>query len=192
MITIDELKLKYVNKEHEPRKIGRYWSSEVNSIAGGWTKPKDFFKQREIDLKGAGMIIVGQAMEEKLALIFENGGVDFEYDDGNNPKVKKEIQITDEIVLVVKTDFIIANQMVIETKFPFSAVGNVIPQRYLRQLECEYRAFYLPVCLGVLSVPFNLRLLEYIPSKTRWQSIQKLLISYHEQVKAIARQMRLE
>lgn len=186
---VSELLLKYVNRgDFRPRKIGRYWATDVSSIMKGYLTPRSFFEKREINLSGTRMILTGQAMEAQLQKILEETELfDIKYQE------KKEIKITNEIVLVVKTDFTFENKFVLETKFPFSPVKmDQIPQRYLHQLECEYRAFYLPVYLGVLTIPFNLKLIPYVPSKRRWKNIQRILEDFHEKVKKVGEEIRIE
>lgn len=174
---ISEILTNYVNKDKHPRKIGRYWATDINSIMKGYLTPKNFFKQEPVDLGGCRMILTGVAMEDRLKHIFREMEIDCE------SQVKKEMKITDEITLVVKSDFNF-KKFIIETKFPFSRIKDKeIPQRYVHQLECQYRAFYLPVYLGVLSVPFNLRLIEYRPSKRRWSNICRLLEDFHQKLK---------
>lgn len=178
-----EILEKYYNddrEEHE-RKIGRYWASDIYSILKGYLKPKNFFNKKPIDLKGAGMIATGEAFEDKLKKIFDVVDIDYEY------QAKKEIQIDDDIVLVVKPDFVFEHA-VLETKFPFRSFPlntEGIPERYLYQLECEYRAFYLPVYLGVFTIPFNLTTIEYIPSKLRWKKIIRTLRDFDKELRAL-------
>jgi len=176
---IPEVIRKSVNEreEHE-REIGRYWSSELYAIIKGYLKPEDFFKKKEINLSGCQMILTGEAMEEKLRKLFEKQGIAFQ------AQVKREIKINDEITLVVQNDFEFSD-FIIETKFPFKPVGDRIPERYAYQLEAEYRASYKTVYLGILSIPFDVRLIKYIPSQKRWQKIKRSLKSFHSQLKEI-------
>ncbi len=179
---VNEIQSKYVNRnDGRKRKLGRYWSSEINSIKGGWLKAKDFFIKKPIDSRGVGMILTGIAMEDMQEKIWKGMNVDFE------SQIKKEIKINDEIILVVKPDFIFP-EFVIETKHPFSKfplTTKGIPMRYCHQLEAEYRAFYKPVYLGVFSIPFRLDLIPYVPSKRRWNNIKELLINFHEELKKL-------
>jgi len=175
---INEIIKKSVNDNDYEREIGRYWASELYAIIKGYLKPEDFLKKQEIDLEGCKMVLTGEAMEEKLCQIFEKQKVIFE------PQVKREIKIDDEIVLVVKTDFEFPN-FIIETKFPFREVKEDIPPRYAYQLEAQYRATYKKIYLGVLTIPFNLRLIEYTPSERRWKFIKRSLREFHKKVKEV-------
>jgi hypothetical protein len=182
---VDDIIYQFVNarkegKESHTRKIGRYWSSEINSIKGGYVTPKNFFEEKQKDISGCKMILSGIAMEDMLTKIFTAQKIDF------MPQEKKEIKINDEIVLVVKPDFVFPT-MVIETKFPFSiSESKTIPERYLYQLECTYRAFPdKKVYVGLFSVPFNVELIEYVPSLKRWKNIQNLIITFHEELKKL-------
>ncbi len=175
---IETLILNYVNRprtDHQ-RKKGIFWASELSSIIDGWTTPEHFFEEKPKDAKGAGMILTGIAMEEMLRKIFEEMKIDCEY------QVRKEVKISDEITLVVKPDFVFKD-FVIETKFPFSEIKDT--NKYAYQLEAEWQCLKRKVYLGVLSAPFNLRLLEYKPSKVRWDNICKKLIEFNEKLKVI-------
>ncbi len=177
MKTINELLKEYiVDGQTGEREIGRYWASDIYPIMKGYLTPEKFFSPQEPDLTGCKMMITGEAFEEKLEQVFRKLNVDFEY------QLKKEIVINDEIVLVVRPDFVFP-EFIIETKFPFRAVDDVIPERYVYQLECYYRAFYKKVFLGVLSIPFNVRLIEYTPSKWRWEKTKNALLQFHNRLK---------
>ena len=174
---ISEVIKKSVNeREDHERQIGRYWSSELYAIIKGYLKPEDFFRKKEIDLTGCQMILVGEAMEAKLRELLEKQNIDFQ------AQVKRELKINNEITLVVQNDFEFPN-FVIETKFPFSPIKNEIPARYAYQLEAEARASQKQVYLGVLSIPFDLRLIPYYPSKKRWEIIKRSLIKFHNALK---------
>lgn len=171
----------FVNsREKRPRKIGRYWATDILPIMKGEITPENFLiGRKEVDLEGAKMIATGIFMEQGLREIFTKCGVLGEFDD---KKTKKEIKITSDITLVTTPDFVLSDK-VIETKFPFGLMKkDEIPDRYKYQLECEYRAYYKRTYLGVLSIPFNLTLIEYFPSQWRWRQIQNLLIEFHKKV----------
>jgi len=175
-MTIKELLNNYVNQKKEPRKIGRYWATDIQAIKKGTLTPKNFFEEKPIDEKGIGMILVGSAMEKELQEIFSFNKVKVQYQN------KYEIPIDKDVILVVKPDFEFDN-FVIETKFPFTDIQDTIPDRYFYQLEAEHRATQKDVYLGILEVPFNLRLLQYTPSIERWLEIQDILIQFHKQLK---------
>ena len=173
---INQLMKNYVHREHKERVYGRYHASEIGSIMGGWKKPEDFFKPNKIELKGCKMILVGCAMEDQLTKIFKYNKVDCK------TQLKRVIKIDEEISIVVKPDYIF-DDFIIETKFPFSEISSEVPDRYKAQLECEHRAFKKKVYLGVLTSPFDLRLLPYKESDKLWQEIQEVLKVYHKKVK---------
>ena len=200
----------YINgRESYERKIGRYWASDLSSIIQGYMKPKDFGKSKSIDLLGCKRIITGEMAEGQARKIFEFSGIKFneslfelvlraraevpETDknkytiSSRDGQIKCVLYITDEIKLTVKPDFVFIDK-VIETKFPFSMSeleAGKIPKRYTFQLEATYRAFGMPVQLGLLVVPFNLRIMDYKPSKVRWNNIKKKLVEFHEEVKKL-------
>lgn len=181
---IDEILISYINEaERAPREIGRYWASDINAIVKRYLTPKSFFSPSKADITGCKMMITGSAFENMLQKVFEQTKIDCIYQD------KKEIKITDEITLVAKPDFVFPD-FILETKFPFSSVINEIPERYVYQLECYYRAYYKNVYLGVLSIPFSLKCLEYTPSKRKWEEIQRILINFHEEVKVASEKMK--
>ena len=176
---INELFLSYINKEGKTkRQIGRFWATDIYSIFKGYLTPESFLAPSvKADLTGCKMMITGQAMEEKLKMIFDQNNVNYEY------QVKRAYQLTKDIILVARPDFIFPN-FILETKFPFSLIkNNKIPDRYLSQLECYYRIFdYKKVYLGVLTIPFNLKLISYVPNKKRWKQICKTLEEFHLKV----------
>jgi len=174
---LEHILKEYVNRGDRPRKIGRYWSSEIQYIKKGYVTPESFFDNKEIDIGGCRLICTGIAMEDLLTKIFEEQGVECKMQE------KKVIKIGKEIELVVKPDFVF-DDFVLETKFPFSMVQpGKIPERYLYQLECEHRAFNKPVYAGFFSVPFNLTFEQYPASKRRWSNIQKIVVKFHNEVK---------
>jgi hypothetical protein len=175
---VDDIFLGYVNKKREghERQIGRYWASELGAICNGWLTPEHFFEEKEKPVDGAKMILTGIAMEDMLHKIFKEMKVDYNYQE------RQELKINDEIVITIKPDFVFKD-FVIETKFPFSEITDT--SKYAHQLEVEYRTFQKKVYLGVLSVPFDLRLMEYIPSKLRWDNIMKKVIKFHEELKKL-------
>ncbi|MHA1305320.1 MAG: hypothetical protein ACTSPI_16600 [Candidatus Heimdallarchaeaceae archaeon] len=177
-----ELFKAFVNRprpDHQ-RKIGRYWSSEIYAIKQGYDNglPENFFKREPIDEMGCRKIIAGLMAEDMLSKIYETMGVKCE------PQLKDTIQITDDIELVVKPDFVYPTH-VVETKFTFKEVGNEIPERYKDQLECEYRLLKKPTYLGIFSVPYDLRLIKYKPSQRRWEGIKRTLIEFDKILKVL-------
>ncbi len=175
----ETLLLKYVNQEHEPRQIGRYWSSEIYQILKGKLTPKNFFKQKDIDITGARNIISGIAFEAQLKDIFEKTGVKFKYGD----EIKREVKITDDIILVVKPDFEFED-WVLETKYPTQIREGISPW-YQFQLESEYRATNKPVKLGIFSYPFDVKYIPYQPDDKRWELIKQTLIEFDNKLKQL-------
>jgi len=94
---------------------------------------------------------------------------------------KVEIQITDEIVLVVKTDYVFEN-MIVEFKTP-REISQTIPEKWRYQLEATYRAFNKPVKLWQKKYPFTITELDYEPSDEVWHIIKEALKNYHKQIK---------
>lgn len=177
----DDLLLKYVNNNPKKREVGRYWASDIYNILKGRLKPSNYFEQKAIDIFGARNIISGMAFENQLKDIFERTDVKFKYGE----EVKKEIPITDEITLVVKIDFEFENWG-LETKYP-TKQRNEIPDWYLYQLECEYRALNKDVKLGTFSYPFQIKYISYKPDDKRWDLIQETLIEFHNKLKKVVK-----
>jgi len=176
----NNLLLNFVNKDSHPRERGRYWATDIFPIIKGYLKPKDFFTHKEIDLQGARNIISGEAYESQWKEILEANKIDFKY--GN--EIKKEIKITDKIILVVKPDFETKN-WVLETKYPTKPT-NEIPEKWEYQLEAEFRATKKKVYLGIFEYPFNIKYLEYKPSEERWEFIKETLIKFDKKLQKIA------
>jgi len=178
----NELFNAFVNRDdpkHKPREIGRYWATDCYKIKKGYLTPKNFFTKSHIDMKGTKMILAGIAMEDMLSKIYKVMGVDCQ---AGEDQLKQTIQITDDIELVVKPDFVFPDR-VIETKFPFSAhKRGEIPDRYKDQLECEYRLLERKTYAGFFSIPYNMEIVEYKPSARRWANIKDSLISFHKEL----------
>jgi len=178
---VDDILISYVNRKNtgHKRKVGRYWASDIGSIKKGYLTPETFFDRGPIEIDGCRMILTGVAMEDMLTKIFEQQEIDC------LPQAKNVLKISDEVDLVVKPDYVFKD-FVVETKFPFSTFNPYdIPIRYQYQLECEYRAFEpREVYLAMFSIPFNLTFVPYTPSKIRWKNIQKILLKFHEELKA--------
>jgi len=175
MAKIDEILRGYIEKRTHEREIGRYWATDCYKILKGYLTPENFFEKPEINERGVKMMLTGLANELMLEKVFGEMNLDFQ------SQVKKEIEIAEDIVLVSKVDFLFPS-FAIETKFPFSFLTE-IPYRYKLQLECEYRSFYVPIYLGILETPFNLRLIEYTPMKSRWRKIKNLLIEFDKKLR---------
>ena len=176
---IEQYILDYINKNDYDytREIGRYWATDIYSIENGYLKPESFFEKSDFNPYVCRMIISGIAMENMLSKILDRCNVDCKKQE------KRIIDITDEISLVVKPDYVF-NDKVWETKYPFKLKEwNVIPDRYKFQLECEYRAFELPVFLGMFYNPFNVKFIEYKPCNQRWLDIKTMLIDFHSKLK---------
>ena len=175
---LSELLLKYHNqKEEEPRQIGRYYASELYKIIKGEITPENFFEKKVIDERSCKFICEGLAVEDFLTKVFTETGVDFE------PQVKKEIQITDEIVLVAKPDFCFKT-FIAELKRP-NEIKEEIPVWWAYQCEAYYRAFYLPVHLWQWYYPCGIKELIYVPSKWRWDKIKTTLVQFHNNLKKV-------
>ena len=148
MKNYNQLLLDCVNQSH-PRQIGRYYASEIYQIIKGYLQPKNFFTSKPIDLTGAKNILRGEAYETQFKEVLEANKIKFRYGD----EIKREIQLTEEVVLVVKPDFEFED-FVIETKYPTTSI-TTIPEKWEYQLEAEYRATNKKVYLGIFSDPFN-------------------------------------
>jgi len=175
---LEDILSQYVNQISEPRKIGRYWASDLYAIKYGYLTPQNFLTQKIIQDKGVRMIITGEAMEEKLQKIFDFIKADAEY------QTKYELEIAKDITLVVKPDFEFKD-FVIETKFPFTEVGDTIPEKWLYQCEAEYQATKKPVYVGVFTIPFNIKFLAYTPSPKRWEEIQTILKTFDKKLREL-------
>jgi len=172
----------YINREDKPREIGRYFASELYGIIKGETTPENFFEKREVDELGSKYISEGIAIENYLQKVFEEMNVDVICQD------KKEIQITDEIVLVVKPDFNFKTFLA-ELKRP-AKVWEEIPIKWVYQLESYYRAFYLPVYLWQAFYPCSIKQLNYTPLEMRWRKIKRILCEFHNGVKKVGKNVR--
>ena len=179
MKNYNQLLLDCVNQSH-PRQIGRYYASEIYQIIKGYLQPKNFFTSKPIDLTGAKNILRGEAYETQFKEVLEANKIKFRYGD----EIKREIQLTEEVVLVVKPDFEFED-FVIETKYPTTSI-TTIPEKWEYQLEAEYRATNKKVYLGIFSDPFNLTLYPFKPDERRWLKIQQNLLAFHEKLKQLA------
>lgn len=176
-MTINEIITNYTNKkdpEREPRKVGRYYASELGSIFGGWKKAEHFFKEEKIKAQNAKLIQEGISAENHLTLMFEEMKVPVKTQE------KVELKITDDIVIVVKTDYVFENTIV-EFKTP-REISETIPEKWLFQLEATHRAFNKPVKLWQKKYPFSIVELDYNPSEKVWTFIQEGIKKYHEEV----------
>jgi len=97
---LNKMLLSFANREEgHVKKKGVYWSSEIYAISKGYITPENYFEKKDIDLYGAENIILGCAIEEYFNKIFSHNKANCEY------QSRKEIKISDDIVLVVKPDF---------------------------------------------------------------------------------------
>jgi hypothetical protein len=164
----------YDDGTHE-RKIGHYYCSEIYSIRKGYLKPEQFFEERVIDLQGAMNIEGGNTDEEGWARVLKRNNIKF-------IREPKKVMNIEDIELVVKPDFIINGKILLETKSP-TKITRTIPDKWKDQLEAEYRAFELPVYLGVFrNNPyrrFSLEEIKYEPSERRWENIKNIIVDFH-------------
>jgi len=177
MNQIDDIIFKFVNRKQHPRELGRYNSSELYQIIQGKLNAKNFFDARKIDEQGVRNISTGIASEDYLTKTFKEMKVKVQ------SQIKKEIKITDEITLVAKPDFVFDN-FILEVKAPTRQFDE-IPIWYVYQLECYYHAFYLPVYLGEISHPFQVRIISYTPLKSRWSKIKRSLVEFDRELREI-------
>jgi len=185
-MNLNDLITDYTNRvdpNREPRKVGRYYASELGSIIMGYKTANEFFHPDPIPTQNAKMIEEGNATENHLAMIFKEMNVPVEM------QAKKEIKI-DDITLVVKTDFLF-KKFVAELKRPARKV-RAIPEKWVYQLEATYRAFNLPVQLWQASYPHEYSSLKYTPADERWETIKKALNNYHIEVRNIERSLKLK
>ena len=178
---ISELIIEWVNREDPEHKriVGRYSASELYSIIKGYLRPSQFFDKRLIDITGARLITSGISAEDMLTKIFKEAEVDCEF------QVKKEIQITDEIVLVAKPDFVFSD-FILEVKCPDpNNIPNTIPEKWLYQLEAYWQAFEKEIVLGVITNPFSVKQIKYVPNDDCWEKIKTALQDFHSKVKKL-------
>jgi len=173
---ISEIIKNYINQkgDNHSREIGRYWASDIYSIVKGELTPENFFEKKIVDEFGVRCMSSGIAMEDFLSKVFKEMEVDY------IPQPKKEIQIQD-FVLVVKPDFQFPD-FIVEVKSPRN-LHDDIPVWWTYQLECEYRAFYLPVYLWQVYHPFSIKQIAFTPNKNRWNKICKVLTDFHKELK---------
>jgi len=170
------------DEEHGPRKIGRYYSSELAKIRLGWFKPKDFFDPKPIDDTGLGNINRGVAYEEHWAKIFKATKTGLKHE-----PTKLELEI-DDFVIVSKPDFI-SKTAILEMKTPTIRTLNnyifkgKIPSWYQPQLDAYYRTFNKQVFLAVgydtETQNFNLATIRYEPNEVLWQKTLEALRDFH-------------
>lgn len=157
-----------VNDGTHKKEIGKYWASEVASIIKGYVNPTNYFKEKEIDERGVHNIFFGVALENELTKRFEQ----------KNRPVKSQDRIEikiEDFILVVKPDFTTTDSC-IECKCPEKSIYE-IPERYMYQLECEYRATGKTTYLLAFQRP--ILLLQYKPSDQRWEFIKQKLSEFH-------------
>lgn len=170
---IDELLVKYVNKDKKEREVGRYWASDLYDIIHNKITLEELFNKQDIELDGARKIVSGIAFEAMLNDIFNKMNVKFDY------QKKYEIKIDKDITLVVIPDFEFDN-FVLETKYP-GKIYDEIPEWYEYQLEAEHRATGKDVYLGIFTHPFDIKTIPFEPSEERWNKIQEALINFNNQ-----------
>lgn len=171
-----------LNGKEKERVLGRYYASELNTILNGYIKPEDFFKPRKIE-SNQKEIRYGMDKELCLADTFKNLNIDCLCGDN---QAKFELKINDEIIIVVKPDFLFPD-MCWETKAPINWKDFTrIKPSYRYQLECEYRATKRKTFLGYFTSEQYRRLpilVEYVPNNETWNEIIKKLTLYNEQIK---------
>lgn len=182
-MTFDELLIKYLQTEREnhQRKIGRYWSSDIVKIIKGELTPENFFEKQKIDLTNAYLIATGIAFEELLHKIFQATQVDYQY------QAKQEYPINEEIVLVVKADFVFKN-FILETKYHINEPSGIL-KKDTWQLECQARVFGLPVLVGYFGEKFKMKTFHFYPYALRWKKIKMVLFDFHERLKKLYPQL---
>lgn len=171
---ISEIIKAYVNKKDKPREIGRYFSSELFGIINNYLKPQDFFKPRQIDEMGSKYISEGVAIEDYLTKVFTEQKIPVDC------QAKKEIVISEGVVLVAKCDYYFGDYIV-ELKRPAN-LSSEIPPKWQYQLEAYARVFELPVYLWQVYYPLTIKQLKYTPCDKRWEKIKEKLLEFHEEI----------
>lgn len=182
-MNFDDLLIKYVNKEHKPREVGRYYASEIISIKKGYQKASDFFlsELRSIDLTGCKRIASGNILEGALAEMLKKAGIECTYNGSS-----KEIEF-DGIKIAVKPDFEFKT-CVFETKAQNSSKTPEQSLEYYKyQLECEYRVCQKPVYLVRLGIEEgNIwqtpQAYRYHESEKVFDEVKEIVLEYHKKV----------
>ena len=167
----------YTNKKNKERVVGSYYASEVGSIIMGYQTPEDFFKPKAIQGYNARLIQEGISIENHLSMIFKEMGVDYE------TQVRKEVKVSDNVVIVVKTDYVFPD-FVAELKRPREKSTN-IPDKWKYQLEITYQAFKKPIQLWQCAYPMDITAIHYEPSEPLFKEICEKMLEYHEKVKKV-------
>jgi hypothetical protein len=176
----NELLIKYINKDKHPRVLGRYWATDIYKIIIKQLTPENFFNPEPIaNTEAIGRMLDGMANEMLLKDIYDYCNVSYKY--GKN--ILREMKIDDEITLVVKPDFEFPD-WIAEMKNPVRE-REEIPDWYIYQLECEYRACNKPVKLGVFVHPFDVHYIDFVPDDKRWEKIVKTLKEFHAKLKQL-------
>ena len=177
----EEIPLEYLSRKddnHHARIVGRYNSSELYGIVKGTCKPKNFFKEKKFDRFGASLIIAGISAEDiwTKMLIATKASVVFQD--------KKEIKISDEIVIVAKPDYHFPTFLA-EMKKP-RVISMVIPEKWEYQLEAYYRAFRLPIQLWQVNDDITkLYKLVFTPSDERWSKVVNAVKAFDKELREL-------
>ena len=170
----------YDDGKHE-RKIGRYWASDIYSIAKGYLRVGNFFDRSKINEEGCLNIDMGMALEENLERILTHPAnkTPHKY----NPKYV--LDIFEGATITVKPDFEFKTS-VLETKAP-KVITKEIPEKWMYQLEAEHRATGKEVWLGVFrNDPLRRDTMPdcylYTPSDERWNYSLKVLSTFHDKL----------
>lgn len=172
---IQKLINQYVNRrEPHPRKVGRYWASNLWAIVNNRLKPEDFLKEERMSLTSCGHIIRGEEKEDTLKKIFDANKVDYTYQ-------KKKVLKLKGFELVIIVDFLFKD-MVLELKSP-RTMPDEIKQYHYPQLEAQYRAFNKPVFICYINSWPTVKCYRYAPSKKLWETILTKVEEFHKKLK---------
>lgn len=174
------------------RKLGRINSSDIYNILTGDLTPENFFDNQPTDMVKLKNVWRGMAIEDRFGKELEKLGFKMKWET-TGEQLKYEIPV-DDFVIVVKPDFHILNgkeinckdnEFLLETKCP-NRIKEDIPNWYLYQLECQYRATGIPVYLCQINVMDNdepiVCLIKFKPSEVRWKNILAKLKAFNQEL----------
>lgn len=176
-MTIKETISNYYNKEREkPREVGHFFASELWAIHKRYTTVGNFFKDKTFDKEGMANMFRGSAMEDMLAKILKEQGVEFK------DQERFEMEVSTGIFISGKTDFSFPDK-ILETKRPKEPTFG-IPDKWKFQMEFYHRASGKPVYLGIFAGSGEeiIRFYKYEPKQETWETIIKTVVDFNNKL----------
>ena len=168
----------FLKRPKKERKPGIFWASEVADIVSGRLLPKDFFKERKFDIRGAIAVSIGSLFDGFIKSVCGEYEADKSF----------EIELEEGCRIVGKLD-LFKDGVPYEIK-----TAKFIPakpyENHKMQCECYMRGMKAEKCwityiLKDFRNGFISKSYIILPDDKRWELIKQMVVEFHNKLKQL-------